>query len=953
MKDTRTLRSLLAVGVCASALTAFTTPALAQSAGANVIEELVVTAQKKEEALQDVPIAVSAFDQNALEKSKIDGGPNLVLAVPNVNFSKGNFTGYNFQIRGIGSKLVAGSGDAGTGIHLNNAPLIANNLFETEFYDVERVEVLRGPQGTLYGRNATGGVVNLITAKPKDVFEGNVRAEYGNYNTMKARGMINVPLGDTLALRVAGSYLKRDGFGENLVTGNDADDRDLYGVRATLAFNPTDRFRSWAMWDHFEEDDNRSRIGKQFCTKDVGPNSVGGVGFSSAAGGLIGQVQKGLFSQGCQATGLYTPGVLGTVNSQATLGGLFGALGGFQTGDAYAGKMQTSDIRDIESSFDPIYKAKTDIYEFNAAFDVTENVTMNWLTAYTVSKLTTRQDYNRYTPSSNFNTTPNPVNALAAVPGYATIYAGLFPGGVIRDPQNGPANRFTTSDISSGYTTQWSHEIRFQSNFDGPFNYNVGGIFSRFQATGDYFVMFNTGTGWYQTNNLLATGNANCTSGPGCVAIDPNKDPNRSGHNYYDSYGPYDLTSYAAFGEFYYQMTDNFKWTLGLRYTVDKKEVENHQVNLGVPGSGISGPLPGTPAILKVEFKEPTGRFGFDWKPDLGFTDETLVYAFYSRGYKAGGLNSPCSGGAGVICGPATFDPEFINSYEIGTKNTLLNGTMQLNLTGFYYDYKGYQVSKIVNRASTNENIDAEVYGAEFESIWQPIEGLRLNAAIGYLDTKIKDAISIDTFNRTGSNPQLTLVKSSAASNCVVSTAAAATALTVSNATNNPFALLGVCTTVPDAAGNQVGAGTNILGTGAVATGTNAFGGLVSDGVPVDLSGNQLPNAPHWTISLGAQYTWTFGDWDATLRGDFYHQTKTYARIWNTTPDRIKAWDNVNLTLTVDNSDLGIEVAGFVKNATDEKAITDFYLTDDSSGLFRNVFYTEPRTYGVSVTKRW
>ena len=125
----------------------------------------------------------------AKEKSKIDGGPNLVLAVPNVNFSKGNFTGYNFQIRGIGSKLVAASGDAGTGIHLNNSPLIANNLFETEFYDMERVEVLRGPQGTLYGRNATGGVVNLITAKPVDTFQANARAEYGNYDAIKLRGI--------------------------------------------------------------------------------------------------------------------------------------------------------------------------------------------------------------------------------------------------------------------------------------------------------------------------------------------------------------------------------------------------------------------------------------------------------------------------------------------------------------------------------------------------------------------------------------------------------------------------------------------------------------------------------------------------------------------------------------------------------------------------------------------
>eukprot|EP01030_Chromulinospumella_sphaerica_P014633 gene14633-14430_t len=135
-------------------------PAFAQdepAATGTTVGELIITAQKREEAIQDVPIAVSAFNQESLEKAKIDGGPNLVLAIPNVNFSKGNFTGYNFQIRGVGSKLVAGSGDAGTGIHLNNAPLTANNLFESEFFDVERVEVLRGPQGTLYGRNATGG----------------------------------------------------------------------------------------------------------------------------------------------------------------------------------------------------------------------------------------------------------------------------------------------------------------------------------------------------------------------------------------------------------------------------------------------------------------------------------------------------------------------------------------------------------------------------------------------------------------------------------------------------------------------------------------------------------------------------------------------------------------------------------------------------------------------------
>jgi outer membrane receptor protein involved in Fe transport len=924
MSNTLHLRSLLIVGASAAALSALAGPAFAQSssagnAGAALVSEVVVTAQKKEEAIQDVPIAVSAFSQDSLEKSKIDGGPNLVLAIPNVNFSKGNFTGYNFQIRGVGSKLVAASGDAGTGIHLNNAPLTANNLFETEFYDVERVEVLRGPQGTLYGRNATGGVVNVITNKPSDQYETMIRAEVGNYSGTKLRGMVNVPLGDMFAVRLAGTTLNRDGFGKNLVTGNDADDRDLWSTRLSVRFKPSDTFKVDLVWDHFKEDDNRSRIGKQFCTKDPGPANVGGVAYAPGGAGVV---ERGFFTQGCLATSLYSPGVLGTVNSQGTLGGLFGALGGFQTGDAYAGKMQTPNIRDIESTFDPVYKSKTDIYEANVDWDVTEKLKATYLFSYSKYDLYTRQDYNRYTPSTTFNTTPNPVNALAAVgPAYAAlIYPSLFPGGVVSDPQNGLFNRFTTSDISSADTTQYTNEVRLQSAFDGPFNFNVGAISLDFKATGDYYVMFNTGTAWYQVNNVLATGTANCAAtNPACVFVDPNNDPNRSGRNYYDAYSPYHLKSNAVFGEFYYQMTDAFKWTLGLRYTDDDKKVESHNVALGVAGSGI------LPAInQEVEFKETTGRFGFDWKPQLSFTDQTLIYAFYSRGYKAGGLNSPCTNTGGVICGPATFAPEFVNSYEVGAKNTLLNGSMILNLTGFHYDYKGYQVSKIVNRASTNENIDAKINGVEGEAVWFPLREIRLNANIGWLDTKITSGTSIDTFNRTQGDPNLIVVKSSAASNCVVSLATAQLALATANATT-PINLLGVC--------------------------SGAFG-PATDGTAVNLKGNELPNAPHWTVSLGAQYTLNLGDWSAVFRGDYYHQTDSFARIYNSAPDKLKAWDNVNLTASLSN-EAGWMFEAYVKNATNEKAITDTYLTDDSSGLFRNAFYTEPRTYGLAVTKKW
>lgn len=181
---------------------------------------VTVTTQKVEQSIQDVPIAVSAFDEEALNKLQLSGGPDLVKSIPNVTFTKSNFNGYNFKIRGIGVDVIAQSGDAGVGIHQNDVPLAANRLFEAEFYDMERIEVLRGPQGTLYGRNATGGVFNAITAKPVlEEFSANASATLGNYETRKYKCMVNVPVGDKIAVLLAGSYLERGGYVTNTVTG--------------------------------------------------------------------------------------------------------------------------------------------------------------------------------------------------------------------------------------------------------------------------------------------------------------------------------------------------------------------------------------------------------------------------------------------------------------------------------------------------------------------------------------------------------------------------------------------------------------------------------------------------------------------------------------------------------------------------------------------------------------
>jgi len=233
--------------------------------------EVTVTAQKREERPIDVPIALSVFDAQSLDDHKIEGGAELLRATPNVTFSKSNFASYNFSIRGVGTKALSVTTDPGVAVSFNSTPLIRNRLFEQEYFDVNRIEVLRGPQGTLYGRNATGGVVNMIPNLPSlDGFDSWFKAETGNYDSRRFSGMVNVPIGDTLAYRLAGAWTKRSGYDNNTVTNKDVNGRDLWSGRMGLLWKPSDKFSASLVWEHFNENDDRSRTGKQLCHNDPG-----------------------------------------------------------------------------------------------------------------------------------------------------------------------------------------------------------------------------------------------------------------------------------------------------------------------------------------------------------------------------------------------------------------------------------------------------------------------------------------------------------------------------------------------------------------------------------------------------------------------------------------------------------------------------------------------------------
>ena len=222
------------------------------------------------------------------------------------------------------------------------------------------------------------------------------------------------------------------------------------------------------------------------------------------------------------------------------------------------------------------------------------------------------------------------------------------------------------------------------------------------------------------------------------------------------------LNSYAAFGEANYNIFSDLKLTAGLRWTDDQKHFSD--IPSWVVESGWGYPVAGT---VDQQWDQFTGRAVANWTPKLDFTDQTLVYGSYAHGYKAGGANPPGAifssqesiGATNVSVQPIhplTFKPEFVDAFELGTKNTLLDGALTLNGDFFYYNYENYQISEIVDRTAINRNFDAHAKGAELEATWEPLPGLRFNFAGGWEDTAIaKGDQAVDLMDRTAGHAGL------------------------------------------------------------------------------------------------------------------------------------------------------------------------------------------------------
>ena len=644
------------------------------------IEEVIVTAQRTEQSLQDVPIAVSAFTDEMLTDRQIEFASDIQLQVPGVSYSATAFGSGGFAIRGISNFAVAASADAGVELHVNGLPMGNTSTNEQGFLDMARIEVLRGPQGTLFGRNSTGGVINLITARPDlDEFYGNATVRAGKYNQKEAEVMLNIPVSDTLGLRLAYSNIEKDGVFKNMYSQStgDFDSRDSYQWRATLMWEATDETTFTLIHNAFDEESNRTQADGVWC--ETGGNLV----------------------QGCVMGGTQQFQAIHPMSNGSTLPGLLGGTLGFYTPNITNGAVGTGTTYNgvagttIENGVVPndyftanVWRSPThDVQESNSQFILDHDFDNG---ALTVSYNNKKRQFYRDTSSLSSEASAIRWSAnVQALPFYKTSSdpngAGLplgysndrispecaiaeFKAGIFCPNSAGIRGNHilpVSGDAFAGDYKSTTYEVKYVSDLDGMFNFLVGGI-DISNETNSYYDVYASGitlnalhlpstiaastrTAYHGVITCGIIGAAACAAVTGDAASGAATAALGAGiltglapavaayaangvtvtadvlardmvsridglyteffHNVTDAYN---LDSKAIFAEFYFDVADGHKLTLGLRQNEDVKKVSVnatfYKVPLlsnwatasaaacGIQANGTAGSLTATPA---------------------------------------------------------------------------------------------------------------------------------------------------------------------------------------------------------------------------------------------------------------------------------------------------------------------------------------------------------------------
>ena len=653
------------------------------------IDEIIITAEKREQNLQEVPIAITAFSADTIQQQQISGVEDLQFKAPSLVYS--NLNGYTLiSLRGIGMDLTSIAGETAVSTFEDGVYQGQTFIAGTPTFDLERIEILRGPQGTLYGRNSVGGAINFITKKPSFEPEANLSFLYGNFNRIAIDGGVTGPIiGDKVAGRASIRYEDHDGRRTNLLTGEETDALNHVSGRAQLLFQPNDSWEVVIRGDITDRDfSNPRHVAGAVLQNPSGQTPATPLGLFSLPGFLL-------------PPGVFGAGDIATLGAQS-VGGFFGLT----APGTFTNPEETEDhVSDFAN-----HRGRIDLWGVSG--------TVEWdVDAFTVRSITAYRD--------------------------STLGGNM--------EQDGSGAAILTLDPFEQNGQQFTQEINvFGSAFDEKFDWLLGGFYFNEDSDAEFnFFLPALGDIINLSANLDTNGDGLPPfdlSLPGVVPgvlvnvlgfADPvlgasfvdGLVPSRG---YLGFFHEQKSTSWALFGQGTAHFTDDFRATFGLRYTQDKKEAIRSLHSNFVPVAALCDQ-----AREEDEWDALTGTAGVDF--DL--SDESLLYGKVSRGYKAGGFNSgECAG---------SFDPETLWAYEAGIKSQLFGDQLQANIAGFFYDYTDIQFTSFIGNASTIRNAGgAELYGVELELIAAPeaLPGFVLDGSVAYVKSEYDSFLFQDPF---------------------------------------------------------------------------------------------------------------------------------------------------------------------------------------------------------------
>jgi iron complex outermembrane receptor protein len=687
----------------------------AAGARAQVLEEIVVTAQKREQSIQDVGIAVTAFTGEQIDALGFESSLDIADLSPGV-FRAGSIAGQTslFTIRGVVQNDFLDSTESPVAVYIDEGYVPMNQGHTFAMFDVERVEILKGPQGTLFGRNATGGLVHTITRKPTREFEAFGDISYGSYDQVRFEGAVSGPLGATLSGRVAGMYNRHEEILDNefpqgdpagpglypfVIPGNpipeDGWNDDTWAVRGQVLFEPNEDMEFLV-----------SGFGSRTVTSEGPYQNIATVAVIDAQGRFVNSIYSSPTNV-CEAISAETGGCV-------PIQGLDGELlpTSFDVGNVVFGLPPAAPedaLRPVPGG-DLFGYIDADGDGFNGSKDFSPDDVDEFETYGVTAKLSWDFDAFTLTAVSNFM---------------------HFDKYIVLDVDAGPVP--LTLFQSDSEEDTFAQEVRFNGEFE----------WARWVA-GFYYLYIQNDTinGLAQPANSPLMGTPNDPDGeviPGVYIPFLGTEAN----NVIDL----ETNSYSVFGQLDMDLTEKLTFIAGLRTVIEDKDYDRTiaayfntddsvvETDIRVPGAGIDAD-----SNLRTPFSDSTsdtlwtGKLQLDYRP----TEDWLIYVGVNRGVKAGSFNAKIADGTDFLDDDEIpYDEEVLTAYEIGFKSTLFGGTTRFNGAFYYYDYHDYQAFVFFQSSGIIVNNDAKYKGIEFDLQTNPIDGLDLMLSAAFLDAEV------------------------------------------------------------------------------------------------------------------------------------------------------------------------------------------------------------------------